>query len=34
MEFNFDLNWLELQSALVVLLVLCVGAAVSVWRAR
>jgi len=34
MAFNFDLNWLELQSALLVLLVLCVFAMVSVWRTR
>jgi hypothetical protein len=32
--FNFDLNWLELQSALLVLMVMCVFAAFSAWRAR
>lgn len=33
-EFNFDLNWLELESALLVVMVLCVFAAVEGWRAR
>ncbi len=33
-SFNFELNWLELQSALLVLVVMCVFAAFSAWRAR
>lgn len=32
--FNLELNWLELQSALLVVSVLCVFAAFTAWRAR
>ncbi|GGB22162.1 hypothetical protein GCM10011380_09660 [Sphingomonas metalli] len=33
-KFDLDLDWLELQSALLVLMVLCVFAAVQAWRTR
>lgn len=33
-KLNPDLSWLELQSALMVLMVMCVFAAFTAWRAR